>query len=84
MKEKSLAKIEDKIEASKTSLRSPTGTAIKRAIMLLIVLNLPKLKNSYSFGNLHVNGCKYKGWCWDFGGPEAYALHLVHNLVLRE
>ncbi len=42
-----------------------------------IALNLLKQKNSYSFGDLYVNDCKYGGLCQDLGGSEAYALYLV-------
>lgn len=61
VKRRSLAKIENKIKVSKTSLRLLIEITIRKNIILPIVLNLPKQKNSYNFGNLHVNNWKYGG-----------------------
>ncbi len=52
---RSLAKIGDKIEASRTTSRSSAGTAIRSEIIPLIALNLPKQKNSCSLDNLHAS-----------------------------
>lgn len=60
-KKKEVARIEDKIEVSRTSPRSPAKTAIRRVIMPLIVLNPPKQKNYCSLGNFHADDCKYGG-----------------------
>ncbi len=48
---RSLAKIKDKIEASKISLRSPIGTAIRRVIIQSIAINLPKQKIAIVLAN---------------------------------
>lgn len=58
VEKKSLAKIGNKIEASRTSPKSPTGTIIRKDIIPLIVLNFSKQKNSYSLNDLHIDNYK--------------------------
>lgn len=81
VKKRHLAKIKDKIKTSRTSSRSFARTTIRRAIMSPIALNLLRQKNSCSFGDLHIDDCKYGGLCQDPGGSEAYALYLVFSPI---
>lgn len=84
IEKKSLAKIKEKIEASKTFPRSPIGFMKKKGYYTTNYIKPPKQKNSCSFNNFYINNYKYEGLCKDFGDLKIYTLYFVFIPILEK